>query len=88
MVEPPQRPSAGAMGHHPRCFARNISSLKGAVKKQKKLEIYTKNGGTVWHFLAFVFVYVFAHFFAPCNFSLRFAAVYINGNILKIVIGE
>ena len=26
MVEPPQRPSAGAMGHHPRCFARSISS--------------------------------------------------------------
>ena len=28
MVEPPQRPSAGAMGHHPRCFARSISSHK------------------------------------------------------------
>ena len=27
--EPPQRPSAGAMGHHPRCFARSISSQRG-----------------------------------------------------------
>ena len=36
MVEPPQRPSAGAMGHHPRCFARNIYSLQGAMKKRKK----------------------------------------------------
>ena len=36
MVEPPQRPSAGAMGHHPRCFARNISSPKGAIKKQQQ----------------------------------------------------
>ena len=36
MVEPPQRSSAGAMGHHPRCFARNISSPKGAIKKKKK----------------------------------------------------
>ena len=34
MVEPPQRPSAGAMGHHPRCFAGNISSLKGAITKK------------------------------------------------------
>ena len=34
IVELPQRTSAGAMGHHPSCFARNISSPKGAIKKK------------------------------------------------------
>ena len=33
MVEPPQRPSAGAMGHHSRCFARSISSQRAIKKK-------------------------------------------------------
>ena len=36
LVEPPQRPSAGAMGQHQRFFARNISSPIGAIKKNNK----------------------------------------------------
>ena len=44
MVEPRQRPSAGAMGHHSRCFARNISSPKGAIKKNER------NGSKCCHF--------------------------------------
>ena len=41
---PPQRPSAGTTGHHPRCFARNISSLKGAIKKNQQVLSKTING--------------------------------------------
>jgi len=40
MVEPSQRPSAGAMGHHPRCFATQAAEL---------------GAGTVW-FLTVHFV--------------------------------
>ena len=36
MVEPPQRPSADAMGHHPRCLARSIFFPKGLLKKREK----------------------------------------------------
>jgi len=36
-MEPPQGPSAYAMGHHSRCFTRKISSLKGAIRKKMQL---------------------------------------------------
>ena len=36
MMEPPQRPSAGAIGHDPKCFAETSLPRKGLIKKEKR----------------------------------------------------